>query len=103
MAKSTVMETANVATPWQGRSNLIYRVRSVLQRVLVYVLLAAGAILFLVPFVWMLSTSFKEGPQVYTWPPVWIPHPFRFDNYLKAWTILPFVQFYWNTTRITVL
>ncbi|MFN8490795.1 MAG: carbohydrate ABC transporter permease [Caldilineaceae bacterium] len=103
MAKSTMMETANVASTWQGRSNATYLIRRFLQRVLVYLLLAAGAILFLIPFVWMISTSFKEGPQVYTWPPVWIPHPFRFDNYSKAWNLLPFAQFYWNTVRITVL
>jgi multiple sugar transport system permease protein len=103
MAKSTVIETANVSTTWQGKSNLMYLVRRVLQRVFVYVLLAAGAILFLIPFVWMLSTSLKEGPQVYTWPPVWIPHPLRVDNYLKAWRVLPFAQFYWNTIRITAL
>lgn len=103
MAKSTVLARENIATTWHGRSHLRYQVRRILQRVLIYLLLAAGAILFLVPFVWMLSTSFKEGPQVYTWPPVWIPQPFRFDNYAKAWNILPFAQFYWNTTRITVL
>jgi multiple sugar transport system permease protein len=51
----------------------------------------------------MLSTSLKEGPQVYTWPPVWVPDPFRFDNYGKAWDLLPFAQFYWNTLRITFL
>src|SRR5436190_5109503 len=103
MAKSTVIETANGSTTWQGKNNLVYLVRRILQRVLVYVLLAAGAILFLIPFVWMLSTSLKEGPQVYTWPPVWLPQPLRVDNYLKAWQVLPFAQFYWNTIRITAL
>ncbi|HMN29450.1 MAG TPA: carbohydrate ABC transporter permease, partial [Caldilineaceae bacterium] len=55
------------------------------------------------PFGWMLATTLKEGPQVCTWPPVWSPSPGRLDNYTKAWSMLPFAQFYWNTIRITFL
>lgn len=103
MAKTTAFAIARTPTGWQGKSNLVYLVRSVFQRMSVYLLLMVGAVLFLAPFVWMLSTSLKEGPQVYTWPPVWIPDPFKFDNYTKAWGLLPFVQFYWNTLCITFL
>jgi len=103
MAETTAIEVGKRVTPWQGPSRYVYLGRKISQRGLVYLLLLAGAILFLIPFVWMLSTSLKEGPQVYRWPPVWIPDPVRFDNYTKAWNLLPFVQFYWNTVRISFL
>ncbi len=103
MAETTAIEVGKRVTPWQGPSRYVYLGRKISQRGLVYLLLLAGAILFLIPFVWMLSTSLKEGPQVYRWPPVWIPDPVRFDNYMKAWNLLPFVQFYWNTVRISFL
>lgn len=103
MAETTAMESVNVAASWQGRKRTRILAPVLVGRILIYALLIAGAVLFLVPFVWMLSTSLKEGPQVYTWPPVWIPNPVRPDNYSKAWGILPFGQFYWNTIRITAL
>jgi multiple sugar transport system permease protein len=102
MAETTTIEAVDVATPWQGQRRTRSWARP-LGRGVVYLLLLAGAALFMVPFVWMLSTSLKEGPQVYTWPPVWIPNPVRWDNYAKAWSMLPFAQFYWNTLRITFL
>ena len=37
--------------------------------------LAAVAVLFLLPFLWMLSTSFKADRQVFAFPPEWLPRP----------------------------
>lgn len=103
MSKTTTIDTVKVSTVWEGRSRTSYRAQRLSGRVLIYLLLIAGGVLFLIPFVWMLSTSLKEGPQVYTWPPVWIPNPVVPENYSKAWAMLPFGQFYWNTIRITLL
>jgi multiple sugar transport system permease protein len=103
MAKTTAINTVEVSTSWTGRSRAFYLAQRIAGRTLVYLLLIAGGVIFLIPFIWMLSTSLKEGPQVYTWPPVWIPNPVRLDNYSNAWDLLPFPQFYWNTVRITLL
>lgn len=103
MAKTTAIEGATAFPLMQGRSRLYYFAQQALTRITIYLLLIAGATLFLIPFLWMLTTSLKEGPQVYTWPPVWVPDPVRIDNYSKAWGMLPFTQFYWNTLRITFL
>jgi ABC-type maltose transport system permease subunit len=103
MTKTTAIEPLKVSTPWHGQSRTFYRSQRILGRSIVYLLLLGGAILFLIPFVWMLSTSFKESKQVYVWPPVWIPDPIVPENYSRAWNLLPFTQFYWNTIRITFL
>lgn len=100
MAESRAMSGFEVVASPSRRP---FRLDVAAGRVVIYTLLLAGATLFMIPFVWMLSTSLKEGTQVYTWPPVWIPNPVRFDNYSKAWALLPFTTFYLNTLQITAL
>lgn len=72
-------------------------------RIVLYLLVATGVVLYAMPFVWMLSTSVKPGYQVYLIPPVWIPAKFEWENYIRPWLNLPFATFYRNTIIITVL
>lgn len=60
------------------------------------ILLVLGAS-YLLPFYWMLSSALKDDPQVYTVPPVWIPNPAFFENFAKAWDVLPFNMYLFNT------
>jgi len=62
-----------------------------------------GAILFLAPFFWMVSTSLKDPKMVFLMPPQWIPNPIHWDNYYRAMTRLPFEHYAFNTVEITVL
>ena len=71
-------------------------------RSLIYVVVLAGAVLYSLPFVWMLSTSVKPGYQVYKVPPEWIPEVWNWQNYWVPWENLPFATFYTNTIVITV-
>jgi multiple sugar transport system permease protein/sn-glycerol 3-phosphate transport system permease protein len=70
---------------------------------LVFVILAIGAALILLPFFWMLSTSLKAPEQVYVAPPVWLPIPPQFVNFYTALTRVPFHLYAWNTTIIVSL
>lgn len=63
------------------------------------ILIAAG-ITFLIPFLWMLSTSLKTNLEVVAWPPVWIPHPPLWSNYPKSLTFAPFGTYTVNTAII---
>jgi multiple sugar transport system permease protein len=60
------------------------------------------SILFLVPFFWMLSTSLKDQTQIFSFPPEWIPSPFKWSNYLEAVEYIPFFSYLKNTVVITV-
>ncbi|MGW0229362.1 carbohydrate ABC transporter permease [Actinopolymorpha singaporensis] len=40
---------------------------------LVYVVVVAGAIVFVAPFAWMVSASFQTMGQIFSTPPQWIP------------------------------
>lgn len=72
------------------------------QFTLSYVLLLAGAVLIMIPLVWMVSTSLKEPGAVYTFPPEIIPDPIRWSNFAESLTIAPFGRFYINTAVVTV-
>jgi len=72
-----------------------------LQPLVVWVLLIAGSFCFAVPFIWMVSTSLKLDRQIFRTPPVWIPHPFVWENYRRAITEFPFALYLRNTLFIT--
>jgi len=78
------------------------RVLPALWRIALYAVLIVLSLLFLLPFIWMISTSLKTDPQVYRVPPVWIPNPVRWLNYPEALTSLPFFSYFLNTMKIAV-
>ena len=73
-----------------------------LKRIGVWIMLVFGATLFSIPFLWTVSTALKTNEQVFASPPQWIPHPFVWENFKRAWTDLPFPTFVWNTLFVTV-
>jgi multiple sugar transport system permease protein len=50
-------------------------------RVLRYVILSAGGLLFIAPFVYMVSSSFQPISELFSYPPKWIPTSPTLDNY----------------------
>jgi multiple sugar transport system permease protein len=40
-------------------------------KIFIYIVVICGAILMLLPFAWMVDTSFKASSEVSTWPPKW--------------------------------
>src|ERR1700704_4174772 len=70
--------------------------------VLSHLVLAAGAVAMLLPFVWMVSTSLKPPEQLFTVPPTWIPRPLEFDTYLKAMSAGNFGRYAFNSMLLAV-
>ncbi len=52
--------------------------------VAVYGALIGLALLFIAPFLWMLSTSLKTGPSSVAVPPIWVPDPIVWSNFPDA-------------------
>jgi multiple sugar transport system permease protein len=71
-------------------------------RLALYVLMAALAVVFLVPMLWMVSTSLKSQGQVFAYPPVWLPDPIQWGNYLEALSRAPLLVWLSNTVVIAV-
>jgi multiple sugar transport system permease protein len=62
--------------------------------------LLLGLIVIMLPFAWVLSTALKSPAETFKFPPQWIPSEFRWDNFQKALTFLPFHKFFLNTLYI---
>ncbi len=60
-----------------------YKIISAIKTTLVYIFLIFFAIFTLVPFYWMLSTSFKTAEEVIQIPASFYPQNFTFENYLN--------------------
>ncbi|MBI9048895.1 MAG: carbohydrate ABC transporter permease [Anaerolineaceae bacterium] len=71
-------------------------------KVSAYVLLTLGALIMIVPFIWMISTSLKDQQQLFAWPPNWLPNPFVWSNYTEVFSRINFGLYSWNTLKITV-
>jgi ABC-type glycerol-3-phosphate transport system permease component len=60
------------------------------------------------PFVWMLSTSFKSPqatfipPNFFELRPTWIPDEVILTNYVEAWREVPFPRYFLNTIFMAV-
>jgi len=73
------------------------------RHVIIWALLLTGAVVFLLPIFWALSSSFKPDYQVLDFPPKWLPNPFRWQNYPEALTYIPFGRYTLNTLVIAGL
>lgn len=65
----------------------------------------AIGILFLMPLLWMLSSSLKTGPEVFATNFRWIPDKVQWINYAQVWTHerVPFWRLYGNSLFIAVV
>lgn len=61
-----------------------------------HLLLLAGALVVLVPFLWMITTSLKSRRAVHL-PPYLIPSEFNWANFRLAWEADNFARFYLNS------
>jgi len=67
------------------------------------IIMGAFGIVFLLPFIWMLSASFKQEADVFNYPIEWIPQTWNvIANYKYVWTNSPFALYYWNSIQVTV-
>ena len=69
----------------------------------VYAVLLLGALLMLLPFVWMISTSLKTGEATFVTPPQLIPASPTTINYQKAFGAVPMGQFLVNSIFVSVV
>jgi multiple sugar transport system permease protein len=66
------------------------------------VLLLAGAAVMVLPFAWMLATSFKPDSLVLQVPPQLIPHHATAANYTGAWSSNDFGRYFLNSVIVAL-
>ncbi|MCM0649246.1 carbohydrate ABC transporter permease [Clostridium swellfunianum] len=74
-----------------------------MQKTLAYVFLGALSLYFLVPFIWMILTSFKTESEAMMYPPKILPSIWKFGNFAEAWKSQPFGTYLLNSVLITVM
>ncbi len=72
-------------------------------KLFLHLILILVSISMIFPFLWMISTSLKSLDQVFLIPPIWIPKPLQWENYLNAWNALPFGNAYLNSLKIALI
>ena len=85
-----------------GRDLKVEKTRFTLGNWLLALFLVPTAILMLLPFIWMLSTSFKLAGAVFEYPPTWVPRPLVWQNYPQVLEILPFARFFLNSLLVAL-
>lgn len=81
-----------------------FRLRKLASKGTIYFLLIVGSIVFMIPLLWMLSTSLKGGQaQIFTFPPEWIPKQFHWQNYAEAFALYPWLTCIKNSCIVTGL
>lgn len=68
----------------------------------IHVFLILGAIVMVVPFLWMVITSLETTAQAFSIPPSFIPNPFQWGNYPQSFNALPFNLAYMNSAIVAV-
>jgi multiple sugar transport system permease protein len=96
--------TGQTSTP-ERKTNWGYLSYRVLPSFITHLLLILVAILFFIPFLWLVITSLKPLEQVFTSPLRWIPEPVMWNNYQEALTspAFPFTLLMQNTLFYTIL
>jgi len=77
------------------------RPRTRVSRVVAWIALTLLGVIFVYPFVWLVSASFKPRTEVFD--NKLIPDTFTFDNYVTVWQQAPLGLWLMNTVIVTVL
>ena len=79
------------------------RAQRIVVHTLSYLVLLVIGISMAIPFLWMISTSLKNLAQAQVYPPVWIPDPPLWSNYVDVMTRIPFPVFIVNSFKVSLL
>jgi len=64
-------------------------------------------VVMILPFLWTLSTALTTEGALFFFPPSSIPKPVEWDNFVKAWSLVPFPRLFVNSivvsTSVTLL
>lgn len=74
-----------------------------IEDIILFIVLILVAFIMVVPFVWMVSASFKNNNEIFLYPIRWIPDPIRLKNYISVWTEIPFFKYFTNTLIYSVI
>jgi len=76
--------------------------RNTIGRIGLHVFLLSLGIIFMLPFVWSISTSLKPMNELFAVRPSLIPNTIRWENYSDVFENIPFLRIYLNSIIVTI-
>jgi multiple sugar transport system permease protein len=73
------------------------------RRIPLYLVAILGALLTMLPFAWMLLSSFKNNAEIFRYPPTMFPENLQMGNYAKLLEQWPFGMWFVNSVLIAVI
>lgn len=75
----------------------------IIRNIFWYIIVGTLSVLFVLPFIWMVSTAFKTAPQCVDYPSTFIPHPFTLRSFTEVFSISPMLMYIKNSIIIVAL
>jgi putative chitobiose transport system permease protein len=74
------------------------------QKLGLYLLLGAIALMMLFPLLWLVSTSLKSsGENIFSFPPQLLPAQPTLENFITVWQTYPFGNYLFNSVVVAIL
>ncbi|HEX9118458.1 MAG TPA: hypothetical protein VGA61_20495, partial [Anaerolineae bacterium] len=70
---------------------------------LIQAVLLAGAVIMVMPFIWMLSTAVKLPPEILRYPPQFIPQQPTLANFAEVFRTAPFPRYFLNSLLVATI
>ncbi|CEH31516.1 sugar ABC transporter permease [Aneurinibacillus migulanus] len=80
----------------------MYSLRLYVFKTIEWLFLLVVALLFVFPFLWMALTAFKTLPEVFRFPPTFLPESWQFENFAIAWKSGPFLTYLVNSLLVAL-
>jgi len=85
-----------------GRGPVRSRQGRALSTVASHAVLVTLSIVFMAPFIWMLSSSLKPNAEIFLIPPRLFPQEWRFSNYIESVQAINFFGYLLNTLKYSI-
>jgi multiple sugar transport system permease protein len=90
--------------PRERRAFTLGRRQSILlMKTLSAVILLLGLVVMMLPFLWMVSTAFKQPTSIFVLPPEWIPRYPTAENFTRAWEVAQLPRGFLNSAFIAIV
>lgn len=98
-SQTTVQTRSAFVSPGSWPSKMVRRAG----RGALFIILTVVGFTFLIPLLWLVSTSLKTAGQVFIFPIEWLPTVPQWHNYLRVFQDVPFAVFMRNTAVVCLL
>lgn len=86
-----------------GKSDMKKSIQVKIRNTFAYFVLIALSVIFVFPLYWLVSTAIKPDEQIFVFPPILIPQPPKWDNFIKAINYFPFFRYLFNTLTVCLI